>query len=252
MLVKIKTFQKKYDEAENLCISRINSLNNDSLKAFVLNLKAGLNLSRNKVDEAKKDYMEAIRIFPDYLPPYSSLASIYLAQKNVDEAKNQYNTILEKNPNVPTAHMMLGMISESEQDFDNAENHYRKALEINRNFAPAANNLAFLLAERKGDFNEALDFARKAKAIMPEDPAIMDTLGYVYYKKGLYGNAAGEFTDSLNKLENPVVYYHLALVYEKQGKSELAKKQLDQAFKLSETFEGSEEAKQLYEKLNKG
>jgi uncharacterized protein HemY len=87
---------------------------------------------------------------------------------------------------------------------------------------------------------------------MPEDPAIMDTLGYIYYKKGLYGNAAGEFTDSLNKYENPVVYYHLALVYDKQGKKQLAKKQLDLAFKLSETFEGSDEAKQLYEKLNKG
>jgi len=108
--------------------------------------------------------------------------------------------------------MLLGIIYDRQKRFDLSEKHYRKALVINPDFAPAANNLAYLLAEHGKDINEALNFARTAREKLPNDPSAMDTMGWVYYKKGLYDSAIREFTDSLEKIpDNADVHYHLGL-----------------------------------------
>ena len=125
---------------------------------------------------------------------------IYLSGKQQQKAIDQYMAILEKNPNQAGPHMLLGTIYDMQKQFDMSEKHYRAALEINPQFAPAANNLAYLLSSREGDIDEALKFAQVAKEKLPDDPSVMDTLGWIYYKKGLYGNAVQEFSDSLEKL----------------------------------------------------
>jgi tetratricopeptide (TPR) repeat protein len=78
----------------------------------------------------------------------------------------------------------------------------------------------------------------------------MDTLGFVYYKKGLYDSAIGEFTDSLEKIpDNPVVHYHLGLAYYKKGEKGRAKTQLQKALSLDQEFDGADEARQILTEL---
>ena len=142
--------------------------------------------------------------------------------------------------------MILGTIYDMQKNFDLAEKRYRKALAIYPEFAPAANNLAYLLAAQGKNIDEALDFARKAKEKLPNDPSIMDTLGLVYYKKGLYDSAIGEFTDSLDKMpDNPTVHYHLGMTYYKKGDKNRARAELKKALSLDDGFDGSEEARQI-------
>ena len=142
------------------------------------------------------------------------------------------------------------IIYESEKDTENSEKHYRAALEINPNFAPAANNLAYNLVDQGKDIDEALQLARLAKEKLPDDPNVMDTLGWVYYKKGLYDSAIGEFSDSLTKLaDNPVVNYHLGMAYYKKGDTTRAKEQLEKALSLQTDFPGSDEARQVLAEL---
>lgn len=149
--------------------------------------------------------------------------------------------------------MMLGTIYEMEKDYARAEDHYRKALEINPEFAAAANNLAAHLAERTDKYDEALKYANMAKGHFSEDPFIMDTLGFVYYKKELYGNAVNEFIDALKKIpDNPIVHYHLGLAYNKKGSIDLARKELSTALEINKEFPGAENAKALLDELNKG
>jgi tetratricopeptide (TPR) repeat protein len=78
----------------------------------------------------------------------------------------------------------------------------------------------------------------------------MDTLGWVYYKKGLYDLAIGEFSDSLAKIpENAAVIYHLGMAYYKKGEKEKAKEQLEKALSLQPDFPGSDEARQVLDGL---
>jgi tetratricopeptide (TPR) repeat protein len=152
------------------------------------------------------------------MPPYYALARIYLSGNQQQKAIDQYMAILEKDPNQAGPHMLLGTIYDMQKQFDMSEKHYRAALDINPQFAPAANNLAYMLSSREGDIDEALKFAQVAKEKLPDDPSVMDTLGWIYYKKGLYGNAVQEFSDSLEKLpENATVNYHLGAALLKKG-----------------------------------
>ena len=78
----------------------------------------------------------------------------------------------------------------------------------------------------------------------------MDTLGWIYYKKGLYDSAIGEFTDSLAKIpENPMVHYHLGMAYYKKGNAERARVALEKALSLGDTFDGADEAKRVLAEL---
>ena len=101
-------------------------------------------------------------------------------------------------------------------------------------FAPAANNLAYILAEANRDLNDALKFAQAAKAKMPDDPSVMDTLGWVYYRKGIYDSAIAEFRGSLAKApDNATVGYHLGLAYAKKGETAKARAELERALAVN-------------------
>jgi Flp pilus assembly protein TadD len=162
----------------------------------------------------------------------------------MDKAKAQYAATLEKAPNAFSAHMALGMIYEGEKDFKKAQEHYEKALKINPNFAPAANNLAYILAEHGGNIDVALNLAQKAKEQVPDDPHISDTLGWIYYKKNVPGRAVAYLKEAVEKVpDQPVVRYHLGMAYYKNGNRDLAKKELNEALRLDARFQGADEAR---------
>lgn len=251
LMIRNYAVQKKFDIAHELCKTHLELVKDKPpIIAIIKYLEGNLYLSQKELGKAKESFNKAVEANPDYLQPYGSIAQIALVQQDKGKAITQYETLLEKNPNLPAPHMMLGTIYEANKEFDKAVEHYRKALKINPEYAPAANNLAYHLVNRTDRFDEALTLAMVAKKKAPNDPGVMDTLGYVYYKKGLYGNAASEFLDSLEKIpENPMVHYHLGLAYHKKGEKELAITQLEQALKLSQEFDGADTAKALLQEI---
>ena len=58
-----------------------------------------------------------------------------------------------------------------------ANGYYQKVLDLNKNFAPAANNLAYNYAQYGGNVDVALGLAQKAREVNPNDASIADTLG---------------------------------------------------------------------------
>ena len=78
----------------------------------------------------------------------------------------------------------------------------------------------------------------------------MDTLGWVYYKKGLYQNAIAEFSDCLKQIpDNPTVTYHLGMAYYQKGDLEKARTVLKKALQLDANFSGANEARETLAKL---
>jgi Flp pilus assembly protein TadD len=174
------------------------------------------------------------------------LARIYFLDEAQDQVIAQYEAILEKDPDQAMPHMMLGTIYEMQQRYDLAENNYRQALKINPEFAAAANNLAYILADRDKNIEEALVLAQMAKERLPNSPFVMDTLGWAYYKKGFYDLALVEVADSLVKVpENPAVIYHLGMIYYKKGEREKARAELERALGLNANFAEADEARKL-------
>ena len=98
--------------------------------------------------------------------------------------------------------------------------------------------------------DEALKLAQVAKAKLPDDPGVMDTLGWIYYKKGLYGNAVQELSDSLDALpDNATVNYHLGAALFKKGDTAQAKSVLEKALSLDENFDGADDARRMLDEI---
>jgi tetratricopeptide (TPR) repeat protein len=221
-----------------------------ALLAIIHNIKGELYLAQEDRKKAEESFKKSLKENPNFLKPYYALGRIYLAEKKEEKAISQYNTILAKNPGQTGPHMLLGTIYDMQKRFDLSEEHYRAALDINPDFAPAANNLAYLLVSQKKNIDEALTLAQKAKEKLSNDPNVMDTLGLIYYNKGLYDSAIAQFVDSLEKIpENAVVHYHLGLAYHKKGKKDRAKVELKKALSLDQQFDGADEARQILSDL---
>lgn len=75
--------------------------------------------------------------------------------------------------------MLLGTNDNMQTQFDMSKKHYWAALDIDPQFALASNNLSDLLSSREGDIDEALKLAQIAKEKLPDDPSVMDTLGWI-------------------------------------------------------------------------
>lgn len=111
-------------------------------------------------------------------------------------------------------------------DKDEAEAGLRELVILQPDFAPAANDLAWLLAEKGSDLPLAEDLARRAVRILPL-PEVRDTLGYVQLKRGAFGLAV--HTLEAVRKDRPdyaTARYHLALALAQSGKSAEAREEL--------------------------
>jgi len=144
----------------------------------------------------------------------------------------------------------LAVLYDTQRDYEKAKENYQKALKINPNFIPAANNLAYLYAEKGENIDEALSLAQMAKGRAPEDPHISDTLGWVYYKKNIFSRALTYLQEANEKIpDNPVMKYHLGMAYYRNNNLSMAKKELSKALQLDPKFPGAEEARATLEKI---
>jgi tetratricopeptide (TPR) repeat protein len=217
---------------------------------FMYNLLGGLWMQANQADKAEQAFKKSLELNDQLQVSYMNLAELYRRTKRTDEAVQEYERLLKKNPKAASAHMMLGMIAEQGNEIQKAQTHYRKTLDLEPKFSPAANNLAWLMAEHGGNLDEALAFAESARAQQADNPHIADTLGWIYYKKNAYLKAVSLLQEAAEKLpENPVVQYHLGMAQFKNGDRQKGKKALEAAFQLSPNFPGSEEAKATLEVL---
>jgi len=250
-LISVHASQKEFKKAADLCDDQLKKVGeNPIVISIVMNLKGNLLLSSKEVEQGKALLKQSIEKNPAFITPYLTLANVYNSEGKTDEAIALYKTLIEKRPEQASPHSFVGTLYEKQKKYDLAETHYKKALEIDPNYIPAVNNLAFFYAEHNKELNKALELARQAKERIGNLPAIMDTLGWVYYKKEIYDSAITEFEACVEKEpKNPIFNYHLGLAYNKKGDYAKAEAALKKALELQNNFEGSEDAKKVLEQL---
>ncbi len=250
-IISLYASQKEYKTALATCDARLEIVNDNPIVAsIILNLKGNLLLATKELESAEKTFKLAIEKNPQFIQPYLALAKIYRSDKKDEKELQIYKDLISNRPDQAGPQSFIGTLYEKKKEYALAEDHYKKALEINPEYIPAMNNLAFLYAELDKELTTALELARKAKEIAGEMPAIMDTLGWVYYKKQLYDSALLEFKNCLEKEpNNPVFHYHLGLAYNKKWDYANAEKALKKALALQDDFTGADEAKNILEQL---
>jgi Flp pilus assembly protein TadD len=114
---------------------------------------------------------------------------------------------------------------------DAAVSDLRRVLELKPNDADALNALGYTLADRKGDQKEALRLIERALVLRPDEPAIMDSLGWVQYRLGQMDEAVTHLRTAYAKQPDPEIAAHLGEVLWVSGKKDEAKKVWEQGRK---------------------
>jgi tetratricopeptide (TPR) repeat protein len=195
--------------------------------------------------QAEAELRKTLELDPNYIAAYSALGALFINTNQQDRAIAEYQKIVERRPDNATAYTLIGMLDDSRQNYDAAADSYRKALGKDQNAVIAANNLAWLYAVNgKGNLDEAVRLAQGVVQKNPNISGFVDTLGWVYYKKGLYGAAveqlrkAVELDERATKGGNgspaPNYHYHLGMALKAKGDKEAARRELELAVRLSE------------------
>ena len=215
-------------------------------KGYIEFLLGKIALSQNLLDQAKKHFNQSLQIHSKTTPSYEALARISEVNGNKLMAIKYYEAILAYNPAYIPAHMNLARIYKSEKNMEKTKESLEKVLEIKEDHATAANEMAYILANEGKHLQRALYLARIAELQAPNNPNILDTLGWIYYKQKSYDLAINKLLGSLNiNPNNPLTNYHLGWAYYDTGKYEKARAYMKIALKLNPNFEGAEKARNI-------
>ena len=159
--------------------------------------------------------------------------------------------LLKYEPTQQRASAALPVIGPVAQDAIAA---YEKALDANENLPAVANNLAALLADYRSDrasFERAYELA--AQFEKSDNPAFIDTLGWVYYRLGETQKALPLLEKAVDTAgQIPVLRYHLGMAYYANGQQARAREELEKAISDAgeRSFTGIEDARQTLQSLN--
>lgn len=193
-----------------------------------LMLDAKVALQERDEKRAEARLHKAIELAPLDPQAYQFLARVYLASQQPQQAVVTMAALAEKK-NDAGAFMHLGVLNGSLGQHDGARTAYEKALAIDPKFVPALNNLASVLSVNLGQVDAALVHAAKARELAPADPYVADTLGWVHFLKGEHELALPLIRTSAERLAGePLVQYHLGMVYYRLGQEEQASHALKQ------------------------
>lgn len=166
-------------------------------------------------------------------------------------ARQAFEEAIEAAPRWVEPQLRLAMLNDAENRHQAAVEAYRKILQIQPNHTVALNNLAYALAVFQKVPAEALSFAQRAVALMPNDPNILDTLGWVQYLMGNSVDAAKTMADAVRRApQSPELRLHAAIVYAAGGARAVAENELKEALRLNPELEKRPDVKDLRAKLD--
>jgi putative PEP-CTERM system TPR-repeat lipoprotein len=178
-----------------------------------------------------------------------TLAVLYSKSGNHSLSLKTCEDILLKRPNYAPAYYTQGTLLEAKGSKNDAVKKYRAAIALSNTYAAPLNNLAYLYLDGYGSKEEALLLAERAFALDPENPGILDTLGYALLKNNRHQEAREYLGKAVALLPGePTINYHLALAHRASGDKKQATERLQIALRTGK-FEEVQQAKTLLEEL---
>lgn len=154
-------------------------------------------------------------------------SQIYKSQGLIDDAIATLTRSLQLIPNNSILLYDRAMLFESQDKIDKVEIDLKQIIKNDPNNFEALNALGYSLADHDVKLDEAYEYIKKAIEMSPDDPAIIDSLGWVQYKVGEYAKAEANFNKAIDsQIKDPELYIHQYKTYLKLNKLEAAKELL--------------------------
>lgn len=178
----------KLDEARQLLSQT--DVENDDERAKLIIGEAQLLRDAHKLPEAIRLIQDALELYPDHV-----------------------DLLYE-----------LGMLAEKNLQFDVMETALRKVIKLMPDGQHAFNALGYSLADRNTRLPEAYDLIKAALSLAPDDPYIMDSMGWVEFRMGRLEKAEETLRKAFALKPDPEIAAHLGEVLWVRGREEEAKK----------------------------
>jgi len=252
-----------YDAAESQ-LKRVLELNhkNPDVARFYL---GQLNEERKRFDEALKWYA-TVTEGEQYISARSRYAGILAKQGKLPEARqylqqatvhnnqqrvqltqaeaqllreaNQHQAAfellgeaLEKMPNTPDLLYDHAMAAEKLDRLDVLEGNLKRLIKLRPDYAHAYNALGYTFADRNQRIEEAHELIQTALKLAPEDPFIMDSMGWVLYRMGRSKEGLGYLQKAFKLRPDAEIAAHLGEVLWALGERDEARKVWTEALK---------------------
>jgi tetratricopeptide (TPR) repeat protein len=190
-------------------------------------LLASVATQEGKFDIASQQYRWVQAKDPKSPQAYSSLGDLYQLQGATQDALASYEKALELAPGDTKILNSIAILESQSGQAQQAIATLNKQLALDPNNAAAMNNLAFNLAETGTDLDRALALAEAVARKFPNDPGVIDTLGWVYTKRGLNQSAIQVLRALVKKNPSePAFRYHLAVALMQDKQTGDAKREL--------------------------
>jgi tetratricopeptide (TPR) repeat protein len=182
------------------------------------------------------------------------LFEIYQRQGKLAEALRSFEEAETAGVLHPGARLLLGRLYLSQGDLVKAQQAFEKVVAEQPQLPSARNDLAFVLAERGEQLERALELAQGVQQALGDNPAAIDTLGYVYYRAGRHDEALAQLQRAVSLAEargqlSPVYTYHLGLVLEAVGRKDEAAVAFQRALSGGDDFPEAQDARRRLESV---
>jgi tetratricopeptide (TPR) repeat protein len=144
-------------------------------------------------DGLVKHSEEGLELFPNHAVFwYMNGVGKFFKQKYSDavESLEQAKMLASENQEmIVEIYKYLGEVYNAMKEYEKSDNAYEEALSMNPNETYILNNYSYYLSLRKDKLNRAKELSAKLIQISPNQPAYMDTYGWILYVMGDYKNA---------------------------------------------------------------
>lgn len=214
--------------------------------------------SREDNSDAALKHYQQVEKGPDYLPALSRALDILVARGDLAKARQQMRDvrsrfaddtaqfylleaqILARHQNLDLADALLtealtlhpshtellysrAMVNEQRDMIQLTERDLRTIIRYQPNNAAALNALGYTLADRTDRYEEAYELINQALNISPDDPSIIDSMGWVQYRLGNHEEALLRLREAMKAFPDHEIAAHLGEVLWVTGETEEAR-----------------------------
>ena len=213
-------------------------------------LLANLYAQSGRFPEALALAQQVQRADPKAAGPWVLIGALQVAEKNPRAAIYAFEKSLKISANSVQAYRGLGQAHSLLGQNDQAEESYRRALKFDGDDVVSLNDLAWILVEIRKKPDEALPLAVKAERLAPRSGAVIDTLGWIHYRRQSYAEAEKLLTQAAERIPSSgLTQFHLGMTYAKLGRKDDAIWALRRAAKLDPKLGEREKIDQLIKEL---
>lgn len=170
--------------------------------------------SAGRTDAAIEALRALAKTYPGQPDVHRTLGDMLRREARYDEASVAYDAavaaLASEDPSQWGLYFVRGIAHERGGRWERAEADFLKALELSPDQPSVLNYLGYSYLEKKTNLDQALDMIQRAVAERPEDGAIVDSLGWALFRLGRYREAVGPMEKAASLMPvDPVVNDHL-------------------------------------------